>query len=405
MIFFSNLIGKKIRDNRDLAVATVADILIKTEAEKKFPVVLGLRLKTGKGEKKFVPAEKITGWEEKQLKLNATLAEAVTNEPAAENIIPLYGSVVDKQIVDLAGMRVVRVNDLEFGLLQNEMCLIAIDISTRGMLRRLGLKLKLFDQLFKSHLLEWQDMKLIDNKLHLPTGVEELVKLHPADIANIIEKMNVYQGSTLLQYLDPQTAAQVLEEIQPQIQKLLIKNLGSTRAAQVMGKMSVDELVDLIQLLPGREAQEIINQLPTDSKTQKVKKILEYDEDTAGGLMTTEYFSALPETTVAKVLEEIKKISNQHQSLHFIYITNSNGQFLGVASLRTLILAKGTQTMKEIMKKRHKMPTITVNQELMSVAALMTKYNLLSVAVLDKDHTLLGIVTADDIMQRLVPNA
>jgi Mg/Co/Ni transporter MgtE len=326
--------------------------------------------------------------------------------PTSEDIISLKESVLDKQIVDLAGMRVVRVNDLEFGRVGQLMCLVAIDISTRGLLRRLGLRGGPISNLFKPNFLEWKDIRLMDNKIRLSTDAQELVKLHPADIANIVEKMNVKQGSIFLQALDQNVAARVLEEIQPDIKKILVKSLGPERTAALMGKMSVDELVDLIQLLPGRESRELISKLPVDSKIQKVRKILEYDEDTAGGLMTTEYVSAHPETVIEKVIENIRSISHLHHSIQFIYVLDDTGKFMGVVSLRNLVVSDRQKKIKDIMRKpNRRLPTMTVDQSVENIAALMTKYNLLSVAVLDKDKKLVGVVTVDDVMRHLVPKA
>lgn len=405
MLFFSTIRGASVRDNVEEVVGKVIDILVKTDPDREFPPVIGIVVKNG-GKEKFVPIEYVESWGAGEIELNRKISEAAAKAPEDGHTVSLVNSVIDKQIVDLDGMRVVRVNDLQFGRVQQAMCLISIDVSTRGILRRLGFRAHVLNHIFKPHFLEWKNVKLMDNKLYLSTGAKEIVKLHPADIANLIEKMNVYQGSTLLQSLDPTVAARVLEEIQPDIKKLLVKHLGVERTAVLMGKMSVDELVDLIQLFPGRESREILGKLPLDSKTQKVKKIMEYDEDTAGGLMTTEYLSASQDMTVEQVVEEIRRVSHLHHSIQFIYIVDADGHFLGVVSLRTLIIADRKKFIREIMKKRtKKLPTVKANHPLESLAALMTKYNLFSVAVLDSDKKLIGVVTVDDIMRRLVPMA
>jgi magnesium transporter len=196
-----------------------------------------------------------------------------------------------------------------------------------------------------------------------------------------------------------------LEEVEPEIQKILVEKLGPERAAGVMQRMSVDELVDLIQLLPERESKEFMKELPQDTKKQHVKKILEYDEDEAGGLMTTEYLTAYPEDTVEQVIETIRRISHMHNSIYFIYIIDRSDKFLGVVSLRRLMLADNSKIMKDLMKNGKKIPTAKVDDELLELAALITKYNLYSAAVLNDKRQLLGIVTVDDIMRHFVPHA
>lgn len=408
MIFLSRILGARVKDNAEEYCGTVTDVLIEDAKEKEFPKILGIVVKNKKTES-FIPVKPIESWGPEELDLDDRIQDIAEPLPQAlqkrNKIISLRKIVLDKQIVDLTGMRVVRVNDLQIGRVKDEMCLIAIDISTRGILRRLGLSNDSLDKVFKPHLLEWKNIHMVDNKIHLSQGVKELVKLHPADIANIIEKMNVHQGSSILESLDQSVAARVLEEIEPDIQKMLVKKLGTERTASLMNKMSVDELVDLIQILPSRESREILKKLPVDTKKEKIKMILEYDEDTAGGLMTMEYIVAFPWDTATEVIEKIRKNSHLHHSVLFIYIIDRSNHFMGVVSVRNLLVAEKNKKMKDIMKKIKKVPTIHVDQDITSVATHMTKYNLLSVAVTDKKKRLLGVITVDDIMRHFVPKA
>lgn len=408
MLFFSAILGAIVRDLTEETCGRVSDILIRIgeDREQEFPPLLGIVMKDKKTkEEVFLPMEVIETWGPNEAEVDRKIEEAVKEIPQGERIVYLKKSVLDKQIVDLEGMRVVRVNDLQFGRVNEIMSLIAIDISTRGILRRLGIQGDILDNIFKSNFLEWHNIQLTDNKLHLAKGAKDLIKLHPADIANIIEKMNLRQGRTLLESLDQAVAARVLEEIQPDIKKLLVKSLGPERTANLMNKMSVDELVDLIQLLPGRESREILKKLPVNAKKENIKKILEYDEDTAGGLMTTEYITAMPNMTVGDVVEKIRKLSHMHHSILFIYIINKEGKFLGVVSIRNLIISNRNKQMKEIMRKEKRAQGVKEHDEITQVANHMTKYNLLSVAVLNKKKHLVGVVTVDDIMRRFVPNA
>lgn len=404
MLFFSEILKAHIVDSLNIIDGKAIDALIRVEKDVESPEIIGLVIKN-QGKKQFIPTAVITEWDLKKIKLNKTLKEATTEIPSGEDIVSLNNAILDKQIVDLDGLRVVRVNDLQFGNIQQKMCLIAIDISNRGLLRRFGVNNRHIDQIFKSHFLEWKNIHSLADKLQLSTGVKEMIKLHPADIANVIEKMNINHATAWLQSLDKVTAAKVLEEVQPDIQKVLVKSLGPERAATLLEKMSVNELVDLIQLLPSDQSQEIINKLPQDTRIKHVQKILDYDEDTAGGLMTTEFIAVLPESTVSQVIEEIKNVSPNFSSIHYVYVTDSNGKLLGVTSIRNLIVAKSDQTIKEIMRGKEKLPVASVNQGLNSLASLMTKYNLLTVAVVDGEKRIIGIVTVDDIMRRLIPDA
>ncbi|MEK7681138.1 MAG: CBS domain-containing protein [Patescibacteria group bacterium] len=400
MLFFSKLADVKVSDQAETVAGKLMDIAIKLTPHEDYPAIAGILVKNGFGEK-YISSGNIESFNHDGILLNKKISESIVDIPANEKLVLLKASVLDKQIVDLSGIRVVRVNDLQFGIVKGAMSLVALDIGKLGILRRLG-----FGSLFKflkPELLEWKDVRLVGDKLQLSVGVEEIVKLHPADIANIIEKLNLNQGSELLQALDKKTAARVLEELEPEIQKILVENLGPERATSIIQKMSIDELVDLIQMLPDRKTGEFISNLSSDS-TQKVKKIIEYDENTAGGLMNTEFISAFPENTVEEVVGQIKKVSQMHRGIHFVYITDKSNKFLGVVSMRKLLISGREVTMGGLVDVKS-MPTATADQDVSRVASIMTKYNLLSVAVLDKDGKLLGVITVDDIMRHFVPHA
>ncbi|KKU27332.1 MAG: Mg/Co/Ni transporter MgtE with CBS-like protein [Candidatus Magasanikbacteria bacterium GW2011_GWA2_46_17] len=410
MLYFTHILGAKVRDIAEEYAGKAEDVIVRNEEGLEFASVAGVEVSMPKkngvnGDRYFISANSIEEWGRGELCLAVRASEALLPLPANGGSIYLKKSVLDKQIVDLEGLRVVRVNDLQFNRVQGAMSLVAIDISMRGLLRRLGIQDWWFFNFLKPNLVKWQDVNILGDKLQFVTQAKDLVKLHPADIANIIEKLNVHQGSIVLQSLDKDTAARVLEEIEPDIKKLLVKSLGAERAASLIAKMSTDELVDLIQLLPRQASQDIMAKLPVEVSAQKIKKILEYDEDTAGGLMTTEYLSAAPESSVEEVVNTIKKVSSSFRSIQFVYVTDKEGKFLGVVSMRRLIVADKGQLIKHVMKRERRVPMVKVDYEVTEVAALMTKYNLFSVAVLDKDKKMLGVVTVDDVMRHFMPHA
>ncbi|MBI5135668.1 magnesium transporter [Candidatus Uhrbacteria bacterium] len=406
MIFLSYLLGARVRDAQGSAVGTIIDALVDLRRSEDVPPLVGLLCRRSAGEEAVcLSPDSLESWGPDSVILDARIDDAIITTPTGPGVVALKESVMDKQIVDLSGLRVVRVNDVQFSRVRSVMSLVALDISTRGLLRRMGFSHPRWDRLLKPNFLEWKDVSLVENQLHLTQHVEDMVKLHPADIANLIEHMNIRHGSVVLQSLDQATAARVLEEVQPEIQTILVKSLGPERAASIMQKMSVDELVDLMQALPNPESGEIMRRLPGNEKTEDLRSIIKYDEDTAGGLMTTEFVSAQPNLTVRQAVDLIRKVSTIHHSLPFVYIVDQREKFLGVVSTRRLLIADPDQTLAEVMKLSERLPTAGENDRLMDVATLMTKYNLFTVAVLDGKGKLLGVVTADDIMRSLIPNA
>ncbi|HBU07147.1 MAG TPA: hypothetical protein DEB09_03620 [Candidatus Magasanikbacteria bacterium] len=404
MFYFSNLFNKKIRDKNDEIVGHLVDIAVDSDDKKQYPPVVGILVKGKNNKEYYVEIKNVSNWSSGGIFLRCVLNEKMLSIPKEDHLLFLNRHIVDKQIVDLSGVKVVRVNDLQFSIVQGIMSLLAIDVSTSGLLRRLGFHGSLF-RFFKPHLLEWKDIHIVGDKLQFDINKDDLVKLHPADIANIVEKLNLNQSSTLLDSLDERTAAKVLEEVQPEIQKILVQHLGPERAMDIVGKMSADELVDLIQLLPARESVQLIERLPSYKDAKSLRKILEYDEDEAGGLMTTEYLTASSEDTVGETIEKIKKYSHLHRSIFFVYVVDTENHYLGVVSMRRLMISDEKRKVGEVMKRIAGIPGVKVDANLTKIATIMTKYNLLSVAVIDNDNHLLGIVTIDDIMRCLIPNA
>lgn len=403
MLYFSDTINSPIFDQTDKKVGKVLDVAIENVPGQKYPSIVGLSMmaKEKKSKNYFIKNKDIESFTKKSVIIKKNLDDVLFDFPKSDDIIFLKNSVLDRQIVDLSGIRMVRVNDLQLGYIKNILSLVAIEIGKSALIRRLGLP----GWIGKKELVDWEGVRLLGDKLQLSTSAKDLNKLHPADVANLIEKMNLNQGSLLLETMDEQVAARVLEEIEPEIQKILIEKLGPERGSRVMQKMSVDELVDLIQLLPDRKSKEFMAVLPADTKKANVKKILEYNEDEAGGLMTTEYITSYPDNTIGQVVETVRRISHMHNSIYFIYVINREDKFLGIVSIRSLLVADNNKLISDIMKNGKKIATVKVEDELLDVATLMTKYNLSSVAVLNDKEQLLGVVTVDDIMRHFVPHA
>lgn len=404
MFYLSQILGDKIKDSSDKVVGKIKDLVVKQGSGVYSPIEFVL-IKEKKTKKEcLIPYKYVENLGGKELTLK-TLYCNITTEKVMDHYLYLDRDIFDQQIVDLDGVRIVRVNDLKLGVFQDRICVLGIDVSFKGLLRRLGLERIDFLNILKTYLIDWRKAQPIHGHLQVKSIAQDLVKLHPADLANLVEKLNLDDASILLHSLDQATAARVMEELQPTVQEILIKHLDPDKAAALVGKMSVDELVDLIQSLPPEDAQAIMDKMPRDTKIQKVTKILQYEEDEAGGLMSAEYITAYVENRVEDLIEKIKKVSSEYTSIHFIYIIDHEGRFKGVVSLRRLLISDKKQTLKEIMHGPEETPVADVKASLLSVASLVTKYNLMSIAVVDKEKRLLGVITVDDLMRHFVPHA
>jgi len=404
MFYLSEIIGAIVKDSSDMVVGKATDLVIEQKAGIYSPLDYLLVKDKKTKEILWIPFKYVENLGQVAITLKTSFSNVPKTEIKKDHLF-LYNEILDQQIVDTEGVRIVRVNDLKLGLFQEKICVLGIDISFKGLLRRLGLEKLDFLNLLKVYLIDWRKAQPIHGHLKIDALAESLVKLHPADLANIVEKLNLDEGILLLKTLDKNTAGRVMEEIQPEIQKILVQRLGLEASVQVVQKMSIDELVDLMQSLSPEESEEIIKKLPADLKIQKIKKMLLYPEDTAGGLMTTEFLSASDNTTVEEITKVIKDRFSEFNSIQFIYIVDKQNKFLGVVSLRRILIADKNQKLGEIRKQAEARPVVQVDQEVLEVASVITKYNLFSVAVVDNEQKMLGIVTVDDLMRHFLPRA
>jgi len=313
--------------------------------------------------------------------------------------------VLDKQIVDVAGTRVVRVNDLRLGTMEDRMCVVGIDPSFKGLLRRIGLDQVFFADLFKVQLIDWRKTELLQSgPLQLNTASDNLSRLHPADLANILEELDVKQGSRILSRMEAVEAAKVLEEVDPELQNVLVKYLGPEAGGKIVSQMSSDEAADLVKAMDEEDAKIFLSKLEK-IKAGGIAKLINYPSNTAGGLMSLDFVSVRPGWNVAKAVEEIRKLSPGFRSIVFVYVTEEDGTFHGVVSLRRLLIADPKSLMDGLLKKISKISTLEPGFNIRKVIRIMTKYNLYTAAVLDKEKKLVGVVTIDDVMRHLFPEA
>jgi len=404
MPYISELLDNRITDSSDASVGKLEDILITLPKEGVFEPLEFLAVRGFNNHISYVPFEQVTNFTSSQITLKGQFGKVAIGELPKETYIGLKKDVLDKQIVDIADTRVVRVNDLRIGVLDNKMSVLAIDASFRGLLRRLGLEGSFWNKIFKVNLIDWRQAQLVESSgpVRLNDAAENLSQLHPADIANIVEDLDVKKGSNLLASLDSAEAARVLEEVNPELQTILVKHLGPERAGKILGHMSSDELVDLVKTFSSGDAKDFLAQI-SGGGAQKVSKLINYPDDTAGGLMTLDFASSRPDWSLSRVIEELRTISPNIRSIVHVYVTDESGKFLGAVSLRRILLADKEEVMGKIAKDFPDYSTLKPNDKIRKVIKLMTKYNLYTAAVVDKDKKLLGVVTIDDVMRSLAP--
>ncbi len=335
--------------------------------------------------------------------------EALQSYELDEKDLLLVRDILDKQIVDVNGVKVVRVNDVKLEGYDTEAVVIAVDVGMRGILRRLGFErggedlMRLFKKHLPYNLISWNYIQPFEPKLtkiSLTVPRQMLSELHPADIADIISQVSHKQGATFFKDLDVDVAAEALSELKPETQVDIITGMDTDKAADIIEEMPPDEAADILSDLPVDKAKEILESIEKE-EAEDIQELLSHEEDTAGGLMTNVFIAYPPETTVRKAIENFKKDAEEIEIVYYIYVIDADEKLLGIVSLRDLLLADLDAKLSDIMETKVK--TVTPETDEMEVAEIISKYNLVALPVVDIEGFMFGIVTVDDVLDRILP--
>jgi len=334
---------------------------------------------------------------------------------AMENTLALKESIFDRQIVDLNGAKVIRVNDIRMLKTGIDVNVTDVDVGYRGILRRLGLDKTLEKvvyalipkglNLYSNKFISWEYVHpvLPQNRLDaikLTVTKENFKKLNPSDIAAMIEELDYEQRKNLLDQIPDEVAAKVLSETDEKTTQELMVVQDEERAADILEEMAPDKAADILGDMQEEKAQDIINQMETED-AETVTELLEYEDDTAGGLMTTEYLSFSPNMVTVNAIQELIKSATQNKYIETVYdaFIVENSKLVGIISLRELLVSPGHKSLGEIMNK--KPVTVDPEETAKKVAELFSKYNLITLPVVQKNGELEGIITVDDVVEFL----
>ncbi len=337
----------------------------------------------------------------------ASLNEYTMND---EDLL-LVRDVLDKQIVDANGAKVVRVNDIKLEGYNNDAVLVAVDMGIRGILRRLNVErrseklLKLFQVSLPFNLVSWNYIQPLKPKLKtitLTVPRQLISELHPADIAEIISQVPREEGANFLKDLDVETAAETLSELKPEVQADMISAMEAGQAADIIEEMSPDKAADVLGDLPEEKTTEILEHIEKEEALD-IRELLGHEEDTAGGIMTNEFVAYPPHITVKEAIERFKQDALEMESVHYIFIVDGAEKLEGVTSLKEMLLADPSARLSDIMET--KLKTVTPDADEMTVAEIVSKYNLVAIPVVGNNGVLLGIAKIEDIIDRILPPA
>jgi CBS domain-containing protein len=319
----------------------------------------------------------------------------------------LIKDLFDKQIVDVDGRKVVRINDLEVAYTGDTLRVVAADIGVSGLLRRLGagrIAPGLVDRVPRT-LIAWNNVSPITDvnpaRVQLAVSESRLARLHPSELAEIITDLSTQDATRIVKSLDDETAADAFEHLGADVQLSIIRDLGDDRAADIIEEMDADDAADLLGELGEEQRASLLAKIEDRDYAEQLEGLVEYEPDTAGGLMTTDYVWIYPHRTTEATIAKIRELAPESEFIYYLYVTDPHRKLLGVVSLRALLLSLPTAFIHKIMDTDLISVEPTMSAE--DVAATIARYDLLAVPVLDQHERILGIVTVDDAIDAILP--
>jgi magnesium transporter len=406
VVALSELLGASVRDATGAVRGRVREIAI---APQDHPTRIAfLIVKTASGER-MLPPDAIT---------SAGATVRAGNEAAqwdrfipSDGLLLLKRDLLDQQIIDIHGRKVVRVNDVELEstpvnshLLMN---VVAVDVGARGAVRRLSkgivpsFTLRALLERIPPRVIPWQFVDLLETdparRVKLKIAYKGLAQLHPADIADIVEDLAPAERESVFETIDEEVAAEALEEIDPHIQVSIVESLDKDRAADIVEEMDPDAAADLLGDLEEKHSDEILQEMEP-AERHEVTQLLEFKENTAAGRMTTEFISVAETAVVDDAIEALKRFEGSREALATIYLTGPAEKLVGVVPLVKIAISSPAIQLSELSEPYIACAPDTPQDQ---VAALFDKYNLITLAVVDEHGRIAGIITADDVITML----
>ncbi len=328
-----------------------------------------------------------------------------------EYMLRIQRDLLDQQIIDVNGRKVVRVNDVTFEVRKDEresLAVLEVDVGVRSIFRRLmqgAAPKRLVRSLQRSippNSIRWEFCNIVEadpqRRLRLNISHDKLETMHPADLADIVEELSPADREAIIGTIDSEVAAEALSEIDPKMQASILENLEPEVAADIVDEMAPDEAADALGELEEETSAEILEEMEIEPVSE-VKELMEYDEDTAGGMMNTEAIVLREDTTLVRAMEQLRAHEDLLENTHVLFLSDGSGKVTAQVPLARLFLANGDTQLKELATGR--LISTGPEEKQKRVTELFDKYNLLALPVLEEDGSLAGVITADDVISVL----
>jgi CBS domain-containing protein/sporulation protein YlmC with PRC-barrel domain len=366
----------------------------------------------GKSHRAMVPVKNLKPPKPTDRKLQ-TIAEP-ERVPSLRDTLLLERDLLDQQIIDVDGRKVVRVNDVNLAWSEDAenhsapaLLIQEVEIGLRGAARRLlkGLPVSAVDTLVStipSKVIPWSCVDVIDRdparRVRLKIGQDRLAKLHPSDIADILEELAPAEREAVFSSLPEETAAEALEEIQPRLQKELLQRIDSERAADIIEEMDPGAAADVLAELTDEQSEAILEEMEPEER-QDVEELLEFSAESAAGRMTTDFVSVARDCTVADAVEALRHFEGDPDTISEIYLLDEERRLVGVVMLPRLLLTKHDAQLSTLSEGH--IVSCGLNARDTEVAELFDKYNLRSLPVVNAAKHVAGVIHAEQVIAQL----
>lgn len=401
MLYLSQVLGRPIRDLEGERVATIKDVIVRL-GEDDHPPVTGFVARYRRRDF-FLPRWRTAEFGEPGVRLNSDILDLRPFGRRNGEVL-LARDVLDKQLIDVDGKRVVRVNDVQIIEAAGEWRVTGADVSLKGLWRRLA-PAGFVGTRRAVEVIDWSDVGYLATDaatVQLKSSSDKLARLHPVEIARLAEAFSYHHGSEIVESLDDETAAETLEEMPAERQARILGDMDEERAADILEWMSPDEAADVLGDLPEEKAEDLLGRMESEEQAE-VAELLTYEDDTAGGLMTTEFVTLPRDLTAGEALARLRDMAETPNMIYYLYVVEGEGlwRLVGVIALRSLIRADPSAPLAQVM--RAEFQEARPDDPATEVAQKIAEYNLLALPVIDEAGDILGIITVDDAMEILLP--
>jgi CBS domain-containing protein len=400
MIFLASILDRPVQGKTGEVIGKLDDLIVRLD--ERYPTLTGLLVRDGR-RRFFVPARHLQA-----LNGTAKLASSMVDlQPFArrDGEVLLRQDVLDHQLIDVTGRRIVRVNDVQIAQVEGSYRVIGIDVSPQALLRRLGPR-ALAGRIVGRQIIDWADAQYLASAapVQLKVSYDRLADLHPVDLARIVDALSYRESAEIVAALDNETAAETLEEVSDERVADILEGMDQERAADILEEMTPAAAADVLEDLADEVAEQILARMEPEEAAD-VQVHLAYDEDSVGRIMTTDCVSVPAGATVGDALSAIRSLEEVPDPLLAVYVVGpDSGSLLGLVRLRNLILADPATPVTAVMDGD--LPTVRPEDRAEDAARILAEYNLLAVPVLDRNGPgarMQGIVTVDDALAVLLP--